>query len=177
MIVCPYCSAENIEGADLCEECSQPLADMYLPNPATPVERSLLRDHVRFLLKEEKLPISVPSARPVGEVMQLMVTKGIGCVLVVDDGKLSGIFSERDALLKVNTDASRLASRPVSEFMTPNPQTLQMNAKIAFAVHSMVLGSYRHIPIVDDEGHAVNLISVRDILRYLAKEIAAAQRA
>jgi CBS domain-containing protein len=175
MIVCPLCSAENIEGADLCEECGQPLADLHLPNPATPVEQSLLRDHVRTLIKEEKLPISVLPSRPVGEVLELMVAKGIGCVLVVEDGKPVGIFSERDALLKLNVEAPQLAARPVSEFMTPHPQTLKSSAKIAFAVHNMVLGGYRHIPIVDDEGHAASLISARDILRYLAREIAAAQ--
>jgi CBS domain-containing protein len=175
MIVCPYCSAENIEGDDLCEECGQPLADLHLPTPATPVERSLLRDHIQTLRKEEKLPISVRPDRPVGEVLELMVAKSIGCVLVVEEGKLAGIFSERDALLKLNAEAPQLAPRPVSEFMTPNPQSLQRNAKIAFAVHSMVLGSYRHIPIVDEEGRATSLISARDILRYLAKEIAAAQ--
>jgi CBS domain-containing protein len=111
----------------------------------------------------------------VGEVLELMVAKGIGCVLVVEDGKLLGIFSERDALLKLNVEAPQLAAQPVSAFMTANPQTLKSSAKIAFAVHNMVLGGYRHIPIVDDEGHATSLISARDILRYLAREIAAAQ--
>ncbi len=175
MIICPYCSAENIEGADQCEECRQPLADLHLPTPATPVERSLLRDRVRSLLKEKKLPIAVPPSYPVGEALELMVAKGIGCVLVVEEGKLAGIFSERDALLKLNTEAPQLAARPVSEFMTPNPQSLEPNAKIAFAVHNMVLGGYRHLPVVDEEGRATSLISARDILTYLAKEIDAAQ--
>jgi predicted transcriptional regulator len=177
MTICPYCSAENIEGADVCEECGQPLADLHLAKPATAVERSLLKDRVQTLLKEEKLPITVAPSRPVGEVLELMVAKGIGCVLVVGEGKMVGIFSERDALLKLNAEAPQLSSRPVSEFMTQNPESLQSTAKIAFAVHKMVLGSYRHIPIVDEEGRATSIISARDILRYLAREIAAAQTA
>ncbi len=177
MIICPYCSAENIEGADLCEACRQPLADLHLPTPATPVERSLLRDRIQTLLRNKTLPISVPPDRPVGEVLELMVAKEIGCVLIVEEGKLTGIFSERDALLKLNADAPQLAGRPVSEFMTPTPESLEPNAKIAFAVHSMVLGGYRHLPIVDQEGRATSLISARDILTYLATEIAAAQNA
>ncbi len=173
MLTCPHCSAENIEGADQCEECLQPLADSHLTSPATPVERSLLRAHIHSLLTGEKLPIAVPPSRPVGEVLKLMVNRGIGCVLVVEGGKLLGIFSERDALLKINADAPKLAGRPVSEFMTPNPQTLKRNAKIAFAVHNMVVGSYRHIPVVDEDGHATSVISARDILKYLSRDASA----
>ncbi len=174
MIVCPYCSAENIEGADLCEECRQPLADLHLPTPATLVERSLLKDRVSILLEEDNLPISVHPDKPVGEVLRLMVERRIGCVLVVNEGKLVGIFSERDALLKLNIDAAKLAEEPVSQFMTPSPQALQANVKIAFAVHTMDLGSYRHLPIVDEDGCATSIISVRDILNYLSREIGAA---
>ncbi|MBW3600263.1 MAG: CBS domain-containing protein [Planctomycetes bacterium] len=175
MTVCPYCSAENIEGADLCEECRQPLADLHLAAPATEIEQNLLKDHVQLLLKSDKLPISVHPDKPVGEVLTLLVEKEIGCVLVVNEGKLAGVFSERDALLKLNVEAPELADRPVSDFMTPHPQALQPNVKIAFAVQSMDLGGYRHIPIVDEEGSATSIISVRDILKYLARQIAAAK--
>ena len=135
----------------------------------------MLKDRVRLLLKDDQLPISVHPDKPVGEVLKLLVDKSIGCVLVVSEGKLVGVFSERDALLKLNVEAPELAARPVSDFMTPNPETLQANVKIAFAVHTMDLGGYRHIPIVDDDGCATSIISVRDILTYLAREIASAK--
>ena len=55
--------------------------------------------------------------------------------------------------------------------MTPNPQTLVADAKIAFAVHRMDLGGYRHLPIVDERGELVGIISARDILRHLTENM------
>ena len=82
-------------------------------------------------------------------------------------------YEDHDTLtvLKLNADAAELRDRPVSEFMTPNPETLQDSAKIAFAVQRMDLGGYRHVPIVSEEGNLHGIISVRDILRYLTERL------
>ncbi len=169
MTNCPYCDFENIPGADYCEQCNQPLSDLHLTLPATPVERSLLKDRVAIL--EPKKPITVSPDTPVGKVIELLDSRSIGCVLVVEDEKLVGVFSERDALLRLNTEAAELADQPVSNFMTSSPQTLDTGAKLAFAVQRMDLGSFRHIPIVDDQSRPVGVISVRDILRHLTEQM------
>jgi CBS domain-containing protein len=101
-----------------------------------------------------------------------MVEHRIGCVVVAEGNRAVGIFSERDALRKINTEAPHLAAHPVSEFMTPNPQTLVADAKIAFAVQRMDLGGYRHLPIVGERGELVGIISARDILRHLTDNAA-----
>jgi CBS domain-containing protein len=93
--------------------------------------------------------------------------------MIVDAGKLAGIFSERDALMKLNTDAARFFDRPISQFMTPDPVTLETNDKIAFALHKMNVGGYRHVPILFG-GKLAGVISIRDILRYLTDRIAVA---
>jgi CBS domain-containing protein len=174
MIVCPYCDAENIEGADTCTECEASLTQMSVRVPASSVESDLLRDRIERLWP--KSPSTVPPDLPVGEVLKKMVDETIGCVMVVDRGNLVGIFSERDALMKLNTEAARFRDRPISQFMTPDPVTLETNDKIAFALHKMNVGGYRHIPILF-EGKLVGLISIRDILRYLTERIAkSAQR-
>ena len=82
-----------------------------------------------------------------------------------------GVFSERDALRRIGVDVADHADAPVSEFMTPNPQSLDADAKIAFAVRMMNLGGYRHIPVLNDNGQPTGVISVRDILDYLAGKI------
>ena len=69
-------------------------------------------------------------------------------------------------------DAAAVAGHPVREFMTPQPQTLVADAKIAFAVERMDTGAYRHLPIVDDSGQLVGIISARDILRHLTDALA-----
>lgn len=170
MINCPYCSSENIEGVDVCEECGEPLTDSHLAPPSSKVEQGLLRDRVSVL--SPKTPLTVSPTTPVGEVLRLMVDRRIGCIVIAEQGKPVGIFSERDALRKLNVDAASLADKPVAEFMTPHPQTLVANAKIAYAVQRMDLGGYRHLPIVDDGGALVGIISARDIINYLTTRMA-----
>jgi CBS domain-containing protein len=170
MTLCPYCEAENIEGADECGKCGAALAHLSRRIPASSVEADLLRDRIERLWP--KAPLSVSPDTTVGDVLNQMLDKQIGCVMVVDKGKLMGIFSERDALMKLNVDAKRFLTRPISQFMTADPVTLEAEEKIAYALHKMNLGGYRHIPILF-EGKLAGVISIRDILRYLTERIAA----
>ena len=173
VITCPYCEAENIEGVDACEACGEGLADLSLRVPLTSVEADLLRDRIERLWP--KTPATVRPETPVADVLAKMVDAKIGCVMVVDEGKLVGIFSERDALMKLNTDAPKFMQRPISQFMTAEPVTLETNDKIAYALHKMNVGGYRHLPILF-EGKLAGVISLRDILRYLTERIAASGR-
>ena len=172
MIICPYCQAENIEGADECGDCNQPLSEMSIRVPASSVEADLLRDRVERLWP--KTPSTVPPDMPVGQVLKKMVDETIGCVMVVDKGKLVGIFSERDALMKLNIDAAKFFTKPISQFMTQQPVTLETSDKIAFALQKMNVGGYRHLPILFN-GKLAGVISIRDILRYLTERIAVAR--
>ena len=173
MIVCPYCGAENIEGADECEQCNQPLTELSVRVPSSTVEADLLRDRIERLWP--KSPLTVPHDMPVGQVLKKMVGQTIGCVMVVDGEKLIGIFSERDALMKLNVDAARFFDRPISQYMTPHPVTLETSDKIAFALHKMNVGGYRHLPILF-QGRLAGVISIRDIQRYLTERNAAGAR-
>lgn len=173
VILCPDCDAENIEGADHCQACGAALTDLSVRVPSTSVEADLLRDRIERLWP--KSPSTVTSETSVADVLKKMVDEAIGCVMVVDSSKLVGIFSERDALMKLNTDAPKLLDRPISQFMTPQPDTLETNDKIAFALHKMNVGGYRHVPILFD-GKLAGVISIRDILSYLTERIAAAGR-
>ena len=172
MIDCPTCGAENFPGADECSECGQPLSDLHLQTPESELERNLLADRVSVL--KPKQPITIEPNMPVRDVLQLMVNQKIGCLIIADEGRPIGIFSERDALMKLNVDVEEFGDRPVSDFMTQNPHTLEANAKLVFALQRMDVGGYRHLPIVDDEGELTGIVSVRDILQYLAKAVSAA---
>lgn len=171
MIPCPLCGEDNIEGVDVCEQCGQPLDDLHLPSPKNAVEVGLLNDTAGTL--ETIPPIGVTGDTKVADVLKLLVEHRIGCVFIVDDQEnITGVFSERDALLKLNVDFAELLDRPVSDFMTPNPESINESTRIAFAVHKMDIGGYRHLPIVDDDGKAKGVISVRDILGYLTEKLA-----
>jgi len=168
MINCPFCGSENLEGADICEECQNTLTEFSIPRPNTPVEKGLLKDRIESL--NPKTPFAVPPETPIGEVLSSMVAESIGCVMVLDGSKLCGIFSEYDALMKVNANLEQIADRPISSVMTPNPVTLEMSNKIAFALQQMHVGGYRHLPVLAD-GQLAGVISIRDILNYLAARI------
>jgi len=166
------CEFENIEGADECDDCGFPLSDLSLPPPTSSIEQALLADRVALLSPRPALTVSPDES--VGKVLDFMLAQKVGSVIVIDDeGRPAGIFSERDALFRLNTDAAWYADRPVSHFMTPRPQCLTPDAKIAFAVQRMDQGSYRHVPIVDNDGKLTGVISVRDILRYLTAKMRA----
>jgi CBS domain-containing protein len=173
MITCPFCGAENIEGADLCDECEHSLTGVGVREPASVVERGLLRDRIEIL--QPRKPFSVGPDVTVGETLKMMMGRGVGCVMIVDGDRMLGIFSERDALLRLNVDAAKMTDRPISEVMTVNPATLKARDKIAFALHRMNVGGFRHLPILDDDDLLVGVISIRDILAYLTERIGASR--
>ena len=167
-MICPFCKEENIDGADECEHCQQPLGFLSKPRTSSTIEHSLIKDRV-FMLAPRK-PLSVESNTPVGDVLRLMVSRAIGCIVVTENEQMVGIFTERDALLRLNVDAAQHGTRPVREFMTGSPDTIESDAPIAFALHKMDVGGYRHIPVMSG-GKVSGIISVRDILRYITEDL------
>lgn len=165
MVTCPLCSYENLDGADVCERCESSLYELSNPRPHSSEERHILKD--RLYVLAPRRAITVSADMPVGEVLQVLVKHGVGCVLVTKDEELLGIFTERDVLMRLNADAEKFADRPIADFMTPNPQTLEITDRIAFALHKMDVGGYRHIPILTD-GRLTGVISLRDLLKYIS---------
>jgi len=166
-MICPDCGHDNIGGVDLCDACGQPLVEF---DPCgSPLEESISRHSISVLAP--KIPATVSASLSVKDAIAEMVNRKIGCVLVVEGEQLVGVFSERDVLNKVSPDLKALA-RPVSDFMTPSPVTIRKQDSIAYALHAMDLGGYRHMPIVDEKGRPTGIISVRDILRFLCVRFA-----
>ena len=112
-------------------------------------------------------PICIKETASLREALDLLKTHKIGCLLVLDDkGKVSGIFTERDVILKVIGE-SKLPEAPISTFMTRQPVCEQLTTTIAFALNLMSHGGFRHIPIVDDEHYPIGIISVKNIVDYI----------
>ncbi len=166
MINCPACGAENIEGADHCAQCGQPLVDLGMPTPSNRIEKAISSDHVSVL--KPKPMIVVQHNQTVGDVLKFMLDQKIGCVFVSDGDDVVGVFTERDALIRLNVDIQQHVGKPISEFMTDDPRTLSEDASIAFAIRMMDQGGYRHILVLDQNDQPAGVTSVRNILRYLA---------
>ena len=171
-MICPLCGYKNIDGVDTCDKCESSLNELSNPQPHSSEERHILKD--RIYLLAPKRAINVSADTPVGEVLQTLVKHGVGCVLVTKDDELLGIFTERDALMRLNAEADQHFDRPISDFMTPNPQTLEITDRIAFALQKMDVGGYRHIPILTD-GRLTGVISLRDVLKYISDHLLAAR--
>jgi CBS domain-containing protein len=168
MTTCPLCGFENLDGADVCEQCESSLSEFSTPRAHTREERHILKDRVFLLSPRRAITVSVDTK--VGDVLQTLVKQNVGCVVVMEGDEVAGIFTERDALMRINVDAEELADQPIFDYMTPNPQTLEINDRIAFALQKMDVGGYRHIPILTD-GRLTGVISLRDILKYISEHL------
>lgn len=138
----------------------------------------MLAPHV---LSEEELrePISSLDTRPaetihvdasVAEAVARMKHARIGSLAVVDDaGLLVGIVTERDMLTKVLLEPIPAESTRVSAIMTANPETLLPSDAIVFAMNKMQVGGFRHVPIVDEAGKPLYVLSIRDVVGYVLR--------
>ncbi|HXG12122.1 MAG TPA: CBS domain-containing protein [Gemmataceae bacterium] len=166
-MICPTCAYDNLPGSEECRRCHTPLTQLDLPTPHDRVERTLMEDPVRVL--QPRPAVTVPPTASVRQAVEVMLARDIGAVLVVDDdGRLLGIFSERDLLTKVVGEPGAGPNLPVSQFMTPDPETVTADDTLAFALRAMDLGGYRHLPVVHN-GLPVGVISVRDMLRHITR--------
>jgi CBS domain-containing protein len=127
------------------------------------VRGAILTQPIRGL--EPQKPVCVPPNETLREAVEAMNRVKAGCVLVVSGERLVGILTERDILRHV-VGKLELAE-PVSSVMTKNPETVGMEHGIAYALHKMHVGGYRHIPVIDAGGRPVGIVSVRDIVGFI----------
>ncbi len=120
---CPACGSENIDGSDRCDNCLTSFRDLDIPgaDAAEGLRRSVMEDRLNKLGYDE--PVCVMPDAPVSDVIELMKQSHSGCALVVEDGKLIGIFTEHDVLLKLTSDKSA-ATAPVDEPILVEKETV-----------------------------------------------------
>ena len=163
---CPACGRDNLPGVDECVHCLESLMQEDVPQPETPVERSIMVDPIATL--RSPAPEIVSTDAPVSEVVRHMREVNVGYVLVLDrEMRLAGIFTERDLLCKVAGQTADLASIPVSKLMTPNPTVLCPDEPIKHALFLMAHNRFRHIPLVDEEGRPNAITSVRHVVEFI----------
>jgi len=113
-------------------------------------------------------PIIVSPETSIQEMIDLMHKfPAKGCVLVCGkDKKIVGIASIRDILLKVAGIIKDPSKVPVKNIMTPNPECLNKEAELSYALHKMSIGKFRHVPVIDN-GVPIGVVSTRDLIEYL----------
>jgi CBS domain-containing protein len=97
------------------------------------------------------------------EAAILMKEKGKGALLVVEASRLSGIFTERDALFRVIAAGRDPATTLLADVMTPQPQTIHPDEPFVKALRVMHKRGFRHLPVVE-HGRPLGVVSARDAL-------------
>lgn len=119
---------------------------------------------------EPRKPLCVAKDATLESVVSMLQSNRIGCVMITDaSGKLTGIFSERDALLKVIHQFEAVRAKPISDFMTKDPVAQTPDSTIGFVLNLMSTGGFRHMPIVDNEGLPIGIVSVKDVVDFIVK--------
>jgi len=111
--------------------------------------------------------VAVSRHTPLAQAIEAMKKDEGGCVIITDDGRVAGIFTERDLLTRASGHDVDLQS-PIEQWMQTAVETLSPEATIGDAVRLMNERSFRNIPIVED-GQLCGSISVFDIITYLAE--------
>ncbi len=141
--------------------------DLNGPEVLGEAGRALATDIIAVLSPAE--PICLSDTATVHEAVQTMLARRQAGVLVTDGaGRLTGIFTERDVLTRVvgkDLDARRT---PLAAVMTGNPEALTARDRVAYAVHCMSVAGYRTIPLVGPEGRPIGIVTVSDVVRWLA---------
>ena len=165
-MICPVCRFGNFPGDDTCANCGADLWNADTPQQVTTFRGKLLGLHLEEL--GAPAPHLVDANTSVDDAIARMQADNIDCLLVTEGGTLVGIFTDRDAILKVaGTSDGR---RPVREVMTPDPVVLRSGDPVAVAIHKMAVGGFRHVPIVKG-GVPVAVVSARDVFRHLVAGI------
>jgi CBS domain-containing protein len=117
-------------------------------------------------------PLRVAPEQTVAEAVALMQQHQVGCVLVCRGETLLGIFTERDLLRRVLACGQPL-TLPVQAVMTAPAVSVSLKDAIGVAVRRMQEGGYRHLPVLDESGRLVGVLSVKRIVHYLVEHFAA----
>ena len=128
--------------------------------------RHLSEERVKHL--SLRPPLTVQTGSPLRGAVERMQAAGGDCVLVCEDGRLLGIVTERDILLKVIGQPADLDG-PVDAVMTADPGTITPDASIRDAMERMETGGFRNLPLVDGSGKVVGLLRQQDLLAYVAE--------
>ncbi len=170
VMVCPVCGYENLQGDDLCANCGTDLRALDIPQATTAFERLLVEVPLSAL--DTRQPFTVAADTSIAEVLRRMRDEETADVLILEGGRLVGIFTERDAVLKLTGSGAAGIDRsgPISGVMTPDPVVLRDTDTVAVAVQKMAVGGFRHIPLVRD-GDAVGVVSAADVFRHILRNV------
>jgi CBS domain-containing protein len=117
-------------------------------------------------------PASVPLTASAADAIQAMITRGMGAAAVVDENQIvAGIFTERDVLKKIALSGRDPKTIPINEVMTAPVVMATKSTNIAEALQVMVDQQKRHLPVVEENGKLIGILSIRHVLEHKVNEL------
>lgn len=113
-----------------------------------------------------KRPLTLSPEKTVADAVEMMQKNRVGCLVVVEKERMVGIFTERDVLLKV-VGKQGMESMKLRDVMTPKVEGFEPEDSVAYVLNAMHVGGYRHVPVVDEKGKPVAVVSIKDIVGFL----------
>ncbi len=104
------------------------------------------------------------------DAVKLMNEKKVGCLLVIENGRTVGIFTERDVLVRIVGASRDPATTAVRDVMTSNPIIIRPSVTIEEAMCIVTEKRRRHLPVINEEGELLGLISIGDLTRWIVRE-------
>lgn len=101
---------------------------------------------------------------------KLMTTRKIGALLILEEGKLVGILSERDIAGRLVAEGKSPGGTLIETIMTPRPETIGPKASVMDALQRMQEGGFRHLP-VEEDGKIIGMVSIRDIYAAVREDL------
>jgi len=151
------------------EEFSDPLQDYDPKTYSDPLAKALADQTVAAI---QTTPVAtVTPDTPVHAAVEKLAGLQVSCLLVVKDGKLVGVFSDRDVLERVALEYDRVKDRPVGELMTTDPVYAYEADSAAAALSIMAVSGFRHVPVTDIEQRVVGIVSPQRVAEFLRRQV------
>lgn len=122
----------------------------------------MFSDPIRSVMEPKKLLLASPESSVHAAAVQMSDSK-VGAILVVDKGRLVGIFTERDTVFRVIAAKRDPLTTPLSQVMTTEPKTVGPNESFGHALQLMREHGFRHAPVIED-GRPIGIVSARGVL-------------
>lgn len=127
-------------------------------------------EKIRNILQSKKQSIiSVNPKNTVYEALEIMVQKNVGSILVMDEDKFAGIFTERDYARKLILQGKSSKETLIGEIMTLNPVTITPDFSIEDCMHLMTDKFIRHLPVIENN-KLIGIISIGDLVKSIIEE-------
>jgi len=143
-------------------------------DPLENYEPRVYRDTLKQALMEETVAAiqsrpytSISPNSTVEQALILLAGRGVACALVEEDGKLVGVFSDRDALNKTSLEYEAMKDRPVCDVMTADPVYVYESDSSAAALCVMAVMGHRHVPVLDRDHKILGIVTPQRISTFL----------